>query len=484
MKKCEDIIRNLKIKKTIGSLSTTISGIYFDSRKVCPQSMYVAQKGTQHDGHVFIAMAIEKGAVCVVVEDMPQDINQSVTYIQVEDTSEALGYLASSFYGNPSQKIKLVGITGTNGKTTPVTLLHRLFIQLGYKVGLLSTIENKINDTIIPSTHTTPDAVTINQLLAKMCEEGCEYCFMEVSSHAIVQKRISGLLFTGGIFSNITHDHLDYHKTFKEYIQAKKMFFDNLPSTAFALSNMDDANGVVMLQNTKAPKTYYGLLNATADYKAKINELDFHGMHLIVDNEDVWVTLTGVFNAYNLLAIYATARLLGINKTDALCGISTLTSAEGRFNVFISDNGVIAIVDYAHTPEALQIVLNNILKIKKPTQKLITVVGCGGNRDKNKRPEMAKIANDLSSQLIITSDNPRDEDPEAIIADMMKGIINHEKVLTLVNREQAIKLAVRLADKRDIILIAGKGHEKYQEIKGVKHHFDDVEIVKKYLSIN
>jgi UDP-N-acetylmuramoyl-L-alanyl-D-glutamate--2,6-diaminopimelate ligase len=262
------------------------------------------------------------------------------------------------------------------------------------------------------------------------------------------------------------------------------MFFDNLPSTAFALSNMDDANGVVMLQNTKAPKTYYGLLNATADYKAKINELDFHGMHLIVDNEDVWVTLTGVFNAYNLLAIYATARLLGINKTDALCGISTLTSAEGRFNVFISDNGVIAIVDYAHTPDALQNVLNTIRKIQKPTQKLITVVGCGGNRDKNKRPEMAKIANDLSSQLIITSDNPRDEDPEAIIADMMKGIINHEKVLTLVNREQAIKLAVRLADKRDIILIAGKGHEKYQEIKGVKHHFDDVEIVKKYLSIN
>ncbi len=483
MKKYEDIIKDLKIKNTIGSLSKEISGIYFDSRKVCPQSMYVAQKGTQFDGHAFIAMAIEKGATCVVVENMPQNIDNAITYLQVEDTSEALGHLASSFYDYPSRKIKLIGITGTNGKTTTVTLLQQLFVKLGYKVGLLSTIENKINEIVIPSTHTTPDAITINQLLKEMCTQGCEYCFMEVSSHAIVQKRISGLFFAGGIFSNITHDHLDYHKTFLEYIKAKKIFFDNLPATAFALSNIDDANGKLMLQNTKASKHYYSLLNASSDYKAKINELDFHGMQLIIDNENIWVKLTGTFNAYNILAIYATTQLLGFDKTNVLCEISMLDSAKGRFNVYISNNDIIAIVDYAHTPDALQNVLNTIHKILKPHQNLITVVGCGGNRDKKKRPEMARIANSLSNQLIITSDNPRNENPEAIINDMLKGVVNHDKVLTLTDREQAIKLAVKLANKKDVILIAGKGHEKYQEIKGIKYHFDDVEIVKKYLSI-
>ena len=484
MKQCKELVKELNIIKIIGSLSIEISNICFDSRQVIPQCLYVAQKGTQVDGHDFISMAIEKGASCIVLENLPSEINNTITYIQVENTSLALGYIASAFYDYPSKKIKLIGITGTNGKTTTVTLLHKMFLDLGYKTGLLSTIENKINQEIIPSTHTTPDAVTINKLLAFMCEKRCEYCFMEVSSHAVVQHRISGLIFKGGIFSNITHDHLDYHKTFKEYILAKKLFFDGLPSDAFALSNFDDPNGKVMLQNTKAKKYYYSLLNGTADFKAKINEFNFQGMHLNLENEDVWVKLTGTFNAYNLLAIYATTRLLNIDKEKAMHILSLLNPAEGRFATYLGKNNVVAIVDYAHTPDALENVLKSIRKIRNQKQHIITVVGCGGNRDKTKRPEMAKIGYDLSDKLILTSDNPRNENPEDILKDMLQGIENDEKVLIISDREQAIKLAVSFADKNDIILIAGKGHEKYQEIMGVKHHFDDAEIIKKYLNIN
>jgi len=369
MKSCEELIKELNIIKIIGSLSKEISHVCFDSRQAVPQSMYVAQKGTQVDGHTFISMAIEKGSCCIVLEDFPTEIKPSVTYIQVANTSLALGYIASAFYDYPSHKINLIGITGTNGKTTTVTLLQKLFLDFGFKTGLLSTIENKINEDVLPSTHTTPDAVTLNKLLAQMCENGCAYCFMEVSSHSVVQHRISGLRFKGGIFSNITHDHLDYHKTFKEYILAKKMFFDGLSSKAFALSNLDDTNGKVMLQNTKAQKYYYSLLNGTANFKAKINEFNFQGMLLSIDNEDVWVKLTGMFNAYNMLVIYATAILLGIEKQHVLCTLSALNPAEGRFATYIGKNKVIAIVDYAHTPDALENVLKQFVKLKNKNNK-------------------------------------------------------------------------------------------------------------------
>lgn len=484
MKRCEELIKNIRPIKTIGSISKDISSICFDSREVVVQSMFIAQKGTQVDGHDYISKAIEKGAYCIVLEYFPSQLVENVTYIQVEDASLALAHIAAAFYDYPSQKLKLVGITGTNGKTTTVTLLHKLFLELGYQVGLLSTIENKINNEIIPSTHTTPDAVAINKLLALMCEKRCEFCFMEVSSHAIVQRRVEGLRFEGGIFSNITHDHLDYHKTFKEYILAKKMFFDTLPSHAFALSNIDDANGKIMLQNTKAKKYFYSLLSGTTDFKAKIVEHDFRGMQLDINEHKVWVKLTGVFNAYNTLAIYATARLLGINDNEILEVLSSLNPAEGRFETYVGENNITAIVDYAHTPDALENVLKTIRKIRKSKQNIITVVGSGGNRDKSKRPKMAKISYDLSDKLILTSDNPRNEDPDEIIKDMLKGIPNDEKVLVISDREQAIKTAVLLAHKDDVILIAGKGHEKYQEIKGVKRHFSDVEMVMKYLKIN
>ncbi|NLJ83018.1 MAG: UDP-N-acetylmuramoyl-L-alanyl-D-glutamate--2,6-diaminopimelate ligase [Bacteroidales bacterium] len=484
MKRCEELIKNIRPIKTIGSVSKNISSICFDSREVVVQSMFVAQKGTQVDGHDYISKAIEKGAYCIVLENLPSQLDDNVTYIQVENSSLALAHIASAFYDYPSQKLKLVGITGTNGKTTTVTLLHKLFLGLGYQAGLLSTIENRINNEIIPSTHTTPDAVSINKLLALMCEKGCEFCFMEVSSHAIVQRRVEGLRFEGGIFSNITHDHLDYHKTFKEYILAKKTFFDTLPSHAFALSNIDDANGKIMLQNTKAKKYFYGLLSGATDFKAKITEHDFRGMQLDINEHKVWVKLTGVFNAYNTLAIYATARLLGINDNKILKVLSSLNPAEGRFETYVGKNNITAIVDYAHTPDALENVLKTIRKIRKSKQNIITVVGSGGNRDKSKRSEMAKISYDLSDKLILTSDNPRDEDPDEIIKDMLKGTPNDEKVLVVSDREQAIKTAVLLAHKDDVILIAGKGHEKYQEIKGVKRHFSDAEVVIKYLKIN
>ncbi|MDY0014587.1 MAG: UDP-N-acetylmuramoyl-L-alanyl-D-glutamate--2,6-diaminopimelate ligase [Bacteroidales bacterium] len=485
MKNCEELVSDLNIKTTIGTLSRDVTSLCFDSRQVVQQSMYIAQKGTQVDGHSFIPMAIEKGACCIILENMPKEIKKDITYIQVDNSSFALGHIASAFYDYPSKKLKLIGITGTNGKTTTVTLLHTLLTNLGYKVGLLSTIENKIKDKIIPSSHTTPDAIRINELLSKMYDNGCEYCFMEVSSHAIVQDRIAGLSFVGAIFSNLTHDHLDYHKTFQEYLKAKKQFFDHLSPKAFALSNMDDANGKVMLQNTKASKYYYSLLNGTADFKANIIDYNFNGMQLHMDGKEVWVKLSGTFNAYNLLVIYATAKLLGMDTIETLYKISALNPAEGRFSTYQGKNNIVAIVDYAHTPDALQNVLKTIKKIKSLKQHIITVIGCGGNRDKNKRPVMAKIGYDFSDTLILTSDNPRNENPEEILQDMLKGIANenNDKVFVNVDREQAIKLSISIAKPDDIILIAGKGHEKYQEIQGVKHHFDDVEIAKKYLLI-
>ena len=469
---------------TLGAINEPITAICFDAREVQKSCLFVAQKGTKTDGHKYINQAIENGATYVVSERFPQKMHKDVTYLLVKSSPRILALLACNFYDNPSKKLKLIGVTGTNGKTTTVTMLYRLFTDLGFRCGLISTVENKIGVTTVQSTHTTPDTVQINQLLSQMVAEGCQYCFMEVSSHAIVQHRIDGLHFTGGIFTNITHDHLDYHKTFKAYIAAKKQFFDNLPKTAFALSNIDDKNGKVMLQNTSAQQKTYSLYTANCDFKAKINENELDGMNLTIDNENVWFQLVGKFNAYNLLSVYATAVLLDIDKKEALRAMSLLQSAEGRFSIF-RQNEMTVIVDYAHTPDALLNVLNTIREIQKNHQKIITVVGCGGDRDKTKRPEMAKIAFKLSDKLILTSDNPRSEDPNAILDDMLKGIENEDdtNVLVIADRKQAIKTAITTAQKSDIVLIAGKGHEKYQEIKGVKHDFDDIEIAKNYLKI-
>jgi len=475
----KDILYRVSLVSVSGSTDLTITSICFDSRTVSQGSLFVATKGVSVDGHHFIDKALEKGAVAVVCEVSPSKFQEGVTYVEVKDSSEALGIIASNFYNNPSNHLKLVGVTGTNGKTTTVTLLHQLFRKLGYNTGLLSTVENKINEEVIPSTHTTPDAVSLNQLLAKMVASGCTHCFMEASSHAIVQHRIAGLNFAGGIFTNITHDHLDYHKTFEEYIKAKKLFFDNLPSSAFALVNTDDKRGNVMLQNTKASKKTFALKSA-ADFKAKIKSNTFNGLELEIDNQDVWFKLIGSFNAYNLLGIYGAAILLGENKEDVLEEMSTLDSARGRFEQIISIHHVTAIVDYAHTPDALKNVLETIQDIRQGNEQVITIVGCGGNRDATKRPIMADIACKLSDRVIITSDNPRDEDPELIIQEMQKGvaITDRKKVLAIQDRKEAIKTACTLANPNDIILIAGKGHETYQEIKGVKHPFDDKLIVK------
>ncbi len=483
MKYIEDILKNVNTLNVVNMHHQPVSKICFDTRMVEQDCMFVAQKGTKTDGHQYINQAIEKGALCVVVENMPSSLMPQVCYIQVENSSLALALMADNYYGHPSQKLKLTGITGTNGKTTTVTLLYRLFMSLGKKTGLLSTIENRINQTVLPSTHTTPDSVKINELLAQMVEEGCEYCFMEVSSHAIVQNRIAGLHFAGGIFSNLTHDHLDYHKTFAQYRDAKKMFFDHLPSSAFALTNIDDANGNIMLQNTQAAKYTYSLLNGACSFKAKIEECNLDGIHLTIDGEDVWFRLVGKFNAYNLLAIYGAATLLGINKHNCLLKMSMLEAAEGRFFT-IRGNKVTAIIDYAHTPDALQNVLETINNASCKSQTIITVVGCGGDRDKTKRPEMAEIACKLSNKVILTSDNPRTEDPEAILADMEKGVSPAYANTTLIitDRRQAIKAAITQAPANSIVLIAGKGHEKYQDINGVKHHFDDVEEAQKYLN--
>jgi UDP-N-acetylmuramoyl-L-alanyl-D-glutamate--2,6-diaminopimelate ligase len=481
MNTIKELTKNIPIFQTVhGKFNSKIAGIAFDTREVRKNYIFVAQKGTKTDGHNYIEQAIEKGATCIVAERLPEKLNENITYLEVKSSPFALSVLACNFYENPSQRLALIGVTGTNGKTTIATLLYRLFTNLGYKCGLLSTIENKIGETTIAATHTTPDAIQINQLLSEMVLQGCQYCFMEVSSHAIVQQRIAGLHFTGGIFTNITHDHLDYHKTFKEYIAAKKLFFDNLPKTAFALSNIDDTNGKVMLQNTVAERKKYSLQTVNCDFKAKINENTFDGINLSLDNENVWFKLVGKFNAYNLLSIYAAAVLLGMDKKEVLQAMSMLDAAEGRFSI-LRHNKITVIVDYAHTPDALQNVLNTICEIRKKEQKIITVVGCGGDRDKTKRPQMAKIACKLSDMIIFTSDNPRSEDPDAILADMTSGIADDVNIFINRDRKEAIKTAISSANSGDIILIAGKGHEKYQEINGIKHDFDDMKVAKYYL---
>lgn len=479
LKLLSDILYKTRLEEIIGSTNVAISSVTFDSRKVKKDSLFIATRGTASDGHHYIEVAIENGAVAVVCEDLPETLNENITYVKVLDSSASLGYIACNFYDNPSEKLKLVGITGTNGKTTTVTLLFNLFRGLGYNVGLLSTVENKINTTVIPSTHTTPDALALNELLAKMVEAGCQFAFMEVSSHAIVQHRITGLKFTGAAFSNITHDHLDYHKTFEEYIRAKKMFFDNLQDDAFALTNKDDRNGSVMLQNTKAKKYSYGL-KSVADFKCRVVENHLNGLLLSIDNQEVWVKLIGSFNAYNVLVVYSIALLLKQDKVQVLTTLSNLNSVEGRFQYIKSKNGIVAIVDYAHTPDALKNVLETIKDIRTGNEQVITLVGCGGDRDSAKRPIMAQIACEYSNKVILTSDNPRSEDPEDILNQMQAGIspVEMKKTLRISDRKEAIRTAVAFAKEGDIILIAGKGHEKYQEIKGVKHPFDDFEIVK------
>ena len=474
----KDILHGIPVQQVVGNLNVTVTTLCFDSRKAEPGSLFVAVVGTQTDGHAFIGRAIEAGASVILCEELPETTDDDVTYIQVDDTAFALGVSASNYYGNPSKQLRLVGVTGTNGKTTIVTLLYKLFRELGYEAGLLSTVQNQVGDRIVAATHTTPDPIAINQLLQEMVTAGCDYCFMEVSSHAVVQQRIAGLNFAGGIFSNITHDHLDFHKTFDEYIKAKKTFFDGLDRFAFALSNADDKNGAVMLQNTFAHKKTYGIKNM-ADFKAKVIESHFEGMMLHLDGQELWVKLVGGFNAYNLLAVYGAAILLEQETMKVLTALSSITGAEGRFETVTSPKGIIGIVDYAHTPDAVKNVLETINDLRKKSEHVITVLGCGGDRDKTKRPEMAAVAVANSDKVIITSDNPRSENPLQIIRDMEAGIPedSKRKVFSIADRREAIRAACHLAQPGDIILVAGKGHEKYQEIKGERFHFDDKEIL-------
>lgn len=483
-KKLSEIIHELPVKGSVGNLDIEIGQIDFDSRNVGPRSLFVAVKGVQTDGHHFIEKALEKGAVAVVAETAPPADFEGAVWVQTPDTASALGVLATAFYDHPSRRLKLVGVTGTNGKTTVATLLFRLFGTLGYRAGLLSTVENRIGERIIPASHTTPDAVSLNQLLRQMADEGCDYAFMEVSSHAIDQKRIQGLLFTGGIFTNLTHDHLDYHLTFSAYIEAKKRFFDDLQATAFALVNADDKHGEVMVQNTKA-RVYRYSLRKMSDFKARILSNALTGLQLRIGEQEVFTRLIGEFNAYNLAAVYGAACLLGQDTYETLTALSRLNTAEGRFD-YLTDPGrkITAIVDYAHTPDALEKVLETIRKVKDKNAKVITLVGCGGDRDKAKRPKMAHAACLLSDRVVLTSDNPRSEDPEAILQDMAKGIPERALKTTLIipDRKMAIRTAVQLAAPGDVILVAGKGHEKYQEIKGVRYPFDDKEALKEALS--
>lgn len=482
MKKLRDIFYGVSLTEVIGSTDEQINDIIFDSRKATAASVFVAIEGSVVDGHDFIDQVIEKGCRHIVCQKLPTKTIDEVGYYVVADSHLALAIMASNFYDNPSTHLKLVGITGTNGKTTTTTLLHKLFQDLGYKVGLISTVVNKISEEAIPSTHTTPDPVTLNALLARMVEAGCDYCFMEVSSHAIHQRRIGGLKFELGGFTNITHEHLDYHKTFKEYIHVKKAFFDGLGKDAIVISNADDKNGSVMLQNSRAKHVYYGL-KAIADYKAKVLENQFSGLVLSIDNRELWTRLIGDFNAYNLLLVYAVAMELEQDQVEVLRIMSTLTSVEGRFEYVQSESGIMAIVDYAHTPDALENVLKTIKNIRTGNETVFTIVGCGGDRDRTKRPMMAKIACEWSDKVVLTSDNPRTEDPELIIEEMMIGVEGQhfKKTLSITNRKEAIKSACSMAEKGDIILIAGKGHETYQEINGVRHDFDDLEIVKELL---
>jgi UDP-N-acetylmuramoyl-L-alanyl-D-glutamate--2,6-diaminopimelate ligase len=484
MAQLQNILYKVQLKAVHGSTNLDLTDIQLDSRKVQPGSVFVALSGEKVDGHQFLQNAIEQGAIAIVCEKLPQQLDPRITWVQVANTHEAVAIMAHNFFEEPSAHMKLVGVTGTNGKTTIATLLFKLFTQLGYECGLVSTVQNQIGDTVIAATHTTPDAISLNALLAKMKDAGCKYVFMEVSSHAIHQHRIGGLQFAGAIFSNITHDHLDYHKTFDEYIKVKKSFFDNLSTQAFAISNADDKRGSVMLQNTAAQPYYYSL-KTVANFKGKILENALTGLQMTVNNQEVHFRLIGEFNAYNLLAVYAAAICLGKKNQEVLTALSMLTGAEGRFDYIISNALIIGIVDYAHTPDALENVLATIKKLRKGNEQVITVVGCGGDRDKTKRPVMAQTACNWSDRVILTSDNPRTEDPAMILKDMEAGLdsAGKRKYITIADRREAIKTAVSIAGSEDIILIAGKGHEKYQEINGIKYPFDDKEILKEMFEV-
>ncbi|MGN6437162.1 MAG: UDP-N-acetylmuramoyl-L-alanyl-D-glutamate--2,6-diaminopimelate ligase [Agriterribacter sp.] len=476
----QDILYKVNIRSVLGNLRLDVKDLQIDSRKATAGTCFIAVKGHNQDGHVYIDTAIQNGANAIIAEVLPQTRQENITYVQVENSAVAAGYMSDNFYGSPSRKMKVVGVTGTNGKTTIATLLFRLFSELGYKCGLFSTVQNQIGTEVLSATHTTPDAISINALMKKMLEQGCSHVFMECSSHAIHQHRITGLHFTGAIFSNITHDHLDYHKTFDEYIRVKKSFFDNLPSEAFAISNADDKRGIVMLQNTNASKHLYSL-KTLAEFKGKILENALTGLLMNINDQEVHFRLIGEFNAYNLLAVYGAAICMGEDKQKVLQVMSNLTGAEGRFDYTVSpDQRIIGIVDYAHTPDALLNVLATVKKLRQGNERIITVVGCGGDRDKTKRPVMAEVACEHSDKVVFTSDNPRSEEPGDILKDMEAGLqpSMRRKYIAIVDRKEAIKTAVTLADKEDILLIAGKGHEKYQEIKGVKHPFDDKQVLR------
>ncbi|MDR3023986.1 UDP-N-acetylmuramoyl-L-alanyl-D-glutamate--2,6-diaminopimelate ligase [Chryseobacterium sp.] len=473
-----ELVNRIPVLEIHGDNNREVTELVIDSRKVTENSLYIAMRGTVVDGHSFIASAIEKGAAAIVCEELPETLVENVTYVQVKDSSKVLGHLASNFYGNPSQKLKLIGVTGTNGKTSVSTLLFDVFKNLGYESALLSTVEIRIGEEIIPATHTTPDVITINRILAEAVEKGCEFAFMEVSSHGIAQNRIEGLHFKIAGFTNLTHDHLDYHKTFEEYLKTKKRFFDGLEDTAIAITNVDDKNGNVMLQNTKAKKKSYAL-KTMADYHGKLLEVDFNGMLLNFNGKEFWTTLTGKFNVYNLLLVFGIAEELGFEQDEILQAVSKLKRVSGRFETFKSDGGIFFIVDYAHTPDALENILDSINDIRTKNERLITVFGCGGDRDHSKRPEMGNIATKKSTLAIITSDNPRTEDPVQIIKEIEAGVEpqNFSKYTSIPDRREAIKMAIKFAEPKDIVLVAGKGHETYQEINGVKHHFDDKEVI-------
>lgn len=479
MASLKDILYKVSLEEVKGTRDLDISSVEFDSRKVREGSVFVAVKGTKSDGHEFMGRAISSGAKAIICENVPRKLLKGVTYVKVANSAEALGIIASNFFGNPSDRIKVVGVTGTNGKTSTVTLLYRMALNLGFRCGMLSTVENRINSEVLPATHTTPDPVQINSLLAKMVESGCEFCFMEASSHAIDQRRVAGIDFTGAVFTNITHDHLDYHDTFKNYLEAKKRLFDDLPKGSWALVNGDDKNGLVMAQNTKA-KTYTYSLKNPGDFKGRILENTFQGLIMQIDGQEFHSALIGEFNAYNLLAVYGVSQLLEVEQVEALAALSSLTAAEGRFDYLVSPKDkVVAIVDYAHTPDALEKVLATIAQVRDGNARIHAIVGCGGDRDKAKRPVMAGVAAKGSDQVILTSDNPRSENPETIISEMKEGILptDMKKTLSITDRKEAIRAAIRMAAPGDIVLVAGKGHEKYQEINGVKQPFDDKQVL-------
>ncbi|KFF14382.1 UDP-N-acetylmuramoylalanyl-D-glutamate--2,6-diaminopimelate ligase [Chryseobacterium soli] len=476
--KLQELLNRIPTLEIHGETDREVSELVFDSRKAVENTLYIAVRGTIADGHSFITSSIEKGARTIVCEELPENLDENVTYVKVKDSSKTLGHLASNFYGNPSRNLKLIGVTGTNGKTSVSTLLFDVFKNLGYDSALLSTVEIRIADQVIPATHTTPDIITINRILAEAVEKGCEFAFMEVSSHGISQNRIEGLHFKVAGFTNLTHDHLDYHKTFDEYLKTKKRFFDELEDSAVAITNVDDKNGNVMLQNTKAKKKSYAM-KTMADYHGKSLEVDFNGMLLNFNGKEFWTTLTGKFNVYNLLLVFGIATELGFQQDEILQAISKLQRVSGRFETFKSDGGIFFIVDYAHTPDALENILDSINDIRTKNERLITVFGCGGDRDHSKRPKMGNIAAKKSTLAIITSDNPRTEDPAQIIKEIEAGVEpqNFSKYTSIPDRREAIKMAIKFAEPRDIVLVAGKGHETYQEINGIKHHFDDKEVI-------